>query len=383
MEYVRLPGSRPDRYHGGMEHQHPSGRSAEPVAQVFARLADALDRLPNGYPRTATGVELRILMKIFSAEQAALGCVMGAQPESFEQIATRAGAPASATRRMLMAMAKKGLVWPTKEGRDLLFRLAPFIVGIYEASLPIMDHELAHLFEDYMGQGGAAGIMKPQPALHRVVPARGAVKTELILPYDEVKAMILAGKSFQARDCICRVEQDLLGARECNAPLRNCLTFSTIERPPRPDDIAREQALAILDQAESAGLVHTVSNFVQGVSYVCNCCGCCCGILRGVTQYGIRESVARANYTASIDPALCNGCGRCAERCQVGAIAVDGAVHSVLREACIGCGLCVTGCPTQAATLSRRPDAQEVLPPSDFAAWEKARLENRGLAGGG
>ena len=364
-----------------MDHHHLPGMPADPVPEVFARLADALDRLPNGYPRTASGVELFILKKIFTREEAALGCAMSAQPESFDAIAARAGMPAGDARRMLITMARKGLAWPSKEDGKLLFRLAPFMVGIFEASLPLMDHELAHLVEDYMAQGGVAGIMKPQPALHRVVPARGSAKTEWILPYDDVKAIILASKSFQVRDCICRVEQEQLGGRTCDAPMHNCLSFSAAERPPRPDDITREQALAILDQAEKAALVHTVSNVVQGVSYVCNCCGCCCAILRGVTEYGVRESVARANYLASIDPVACNGCGICANRCQVGAIVERDGAYSVNGEACIGCGLCVTECEPQAAALSRRPDAQEVLPPLDFASWEKARLANRGLTG--
>jgi Na+-translocating ferredoxin:NAD+ oxidoreductase subunit B len=363
-----------------MEHDHSSGTPADKVHDAYARLAGALDALPNGYPRTASGIELLILKKLFSAEEAAVGCVMSARHERPEEIAPRAGLSPRDTRRMLAAMARKGLVWPSPEGGKLLFRLAPFIVGIFESSHDLMDHELAHLFEDYMRQGGAAGIMKPQPALHRVVPARGSVKTEWILPYDDVKAIILAAKSFNVGDCICRVQQDKLGGRECRAPIHNCLSFSATERPPRPDDITREQAMGILDQAEEIGLVHTVSNFLEGLSYVCNCCGCCCGILRGVTTFGIKESVARASYLAAIDPDRCNGCGVCAERCQVGAIAADGGAYAVKREACIGCGLCVTGCAAGAAALSLRPDAQQMRPPSDFTAWEKERLRNRGPA---
>jgi hypothetical protein len=36
-------------------------------ADVYERLAQKLDALPNGYPRTESGVELRILEKIFNA----------------------------------------------------------------------------------------------------------------------------------------------------------------------------------------------------------------------------------------------------------------------------------------------------------------------------
>jgi ferredoxin len=252
------------------------------------------------------------------------------------------------------------------------------MVGVYEGQLEGMDHEFAHLFDEYMADGGAAGIMKPQPAIHRVIPAQGSVKSEWILPYDDVRSILLAAKTFSVRDCICRVQQDQLG-RRCDFPLSNCLMFSSVERKPRPDDISKEEALAILDETEEIGLVHTVSNVANQLGYVCNCCGCCCAILRGITDWGIEKSVAYANYYSVIYADECTGCGACIERCQVKAISQNDAVAVVDQKACIGCGLCVTGCPTEAARLVRKAADEIVPPPVDFAAWEQERLRNRGL----
>jgi ferredoxin len=344
---------------------------------IFESLASALDRLPNGYPRTESGVEILILKKIFSPEEAALAALLGRELESSESIAERAGVPAREARHILMRMAKRGLVWAGKSGQGPAFRLAPFVVGIYEAQLEIMDHELAHLFEDYMAQGGAKGIMGPLPSLHRVVPAHGSVKSEWILPYDEVRSLLLGAQAFSVRDCICRREQDLLGKRFCSFPLRSCLTMSLTARPARPEDVSKEQALDVLDEAEEVGLVHTVSNVAAGVTYVCNCCGCCCGILRGITEYGLDHSVAAANYLATVDPHTCTGCGTCVERCQVGAMSLRGETAVADHARCIGCGLCVTGCPAQAVSLKRKPEEQIVHPPADFAAWERERLRSR------
>jgi len=39
---------------------------------VYDDLAAHLDRLPAGFPRTPTGVELRILKRLFTPEEAAL-----------------------------------------------------------------------------------------------------------------------------------------------------------------------------------------------------------------------------------------------------------------------------------------------------------------------
>jgi ferredoxin len=241
-----------------------------------------------------------------------------------------------------------------------------------------MDHELAHLVEEYLANGGAVGIMKPQPALHRVIPAQKAVKSELILPYDDVKAILLNSKSFGLRDCVCRVQQKHLG-HKCEFPLRTCLFFSEYERPPHRYTISKEEALAFLDKAEEIGLVHTVSNVMKGVGYVCNCCGCCCGILRGINEWGIENSVAHANYTATIDPTQCLNCGTCTTRCQVHAITQQNDIAIVNKQKCIGCGLCVTGCPNNAAQLKRKPQKEIINPPENFAKWEHECLHNRGL----
>jgi electron transport complex protein RnfB len=348
--------------------------------EVFQALANALDRLPNGYPRTASGVELLILKKIFTVEEAALASLLGRELESGESIAARAGIPVRKAVHLLLRMTKRGLLWAGKNEQGPAFRLAPFVVGIYEAQLEKMDHQLAHLFEEYMAQGGAKGIMGPLPSLHRVVPAHGSVKSEWILPYDEVRALLLGAKVFSVRDCICRREQELLGKRSCSFPLHNCLSLSLAARPARPEDISQEQAVAVLDQAEEVGLVHTVSNVLAGVSYLCNCCGCCCGILRGITEYGLEHSVAAANYLAAVDPDACSGCGTCVDRCQVRAMSLPEDTAVVDADRCIGCGLCVTGCPAEAVTLKRKPEGLIAHPPADFAAWERERLRNRRLS---
>ncbi|MGD0029630.1 MAG: 4Fe-4S binding protein [Candidatus Bathyarchaeia archaeon] len=346
--------------------------------QVFERLAEALDRLPNGFPRTSSNVEIKLLKKIFSPEEAILASQLGGSLESVDAIAKRAKRSAEEVKIELMKMAERGLLWYQKD-KTLFFRLAPFIVGIYESQKKNMDHEFAHLFEDYMANGGAVGIMKPQPALHRVIPAQKAVKSEWILPYDDVRAILLRSKTFHLRDCICRIQQDHIG-RKCDFPLRTCLSFSSIDGQPSPDDVSKDEALAFLDQAEEMGLVHTVSNVMKDFGYVCNCCGCCCGILRGITDWGIENSVAYANYYAAIDSNECLDCGTCRKRCQVHAISESNGVSVVDRSKCIGCGLCVTGCPNGAAKLERKPDDEIVQPPVDFATWEHERLRNRGLS---
>jgi ferredoxin len=345
---------------------------------VYERLAEALDRLANGFPRTASNVELRILRKIFSPEEASIASQLGASMEPIEVIAERIGLPIEQTVSKLTQLGEKGMLWHEEEDGRHFVRLAPFIVGVYEASS--MDHELAHLVEEYLSNGGAAGIMRPQPAIHRVVPAHSATKSEWILPYDDVKTLLEGSRSFTLNDCICRLQQKHMG-HSCGFPIRSCLSFSASEGSSNPNSISKEAALAFLDEAEELGLVHTVSNIMKGRGYVCNCCGCCCGLLRGITDWGIESSVASANYYAEIDSQECAACGTCVERCQVDAISQADDVPVIERNKCIGCGLCVTGCPNGAASLVRKPDSEIVPPPVDLKTWERERLKNRGMTG--
>ncbi len=222
------------------------------VAEIgaFEMLAEALDRLPNGFPRTQSKVEILLLKKVFSRDEAWLAGQLSGSLESAERIAKRTGLRPQDAETRLKAMAGKGQVWAdTRRGKPV-FRLAPFMVGIYESQRGRMDHEFAHLFERYMDEGGAAGIMKPLPALHRVVPSRGSVKSEWILPYEDVRAILSRARSFRLNDCICRLQQDQVG-RRCDFPTRTCLAFSRAKRPPSPTSISRGVALEMLDEFES------------------------------------------------------------------------------------------------------------------------------------
>jgi Na+-translocating ferredoxin:NAD+ oxidoreductase subunit B len=355
-------------------------QDSETINSWYVRLADALNKLPNSFPRTKSNIEITLLKKIFLPEEANLAGLLTGTTEPVSEIAKRAGLSEDEAASRLKGMLNRGFVrGSTAKG---MFRLAPFIVGIYEAQLERMDHELAHIVEEYLEQGGI-NIMRPQPAIHRVIPAQSAVKTEWILPYDQLRELLMSCNTFRVRDCICRTQQDLEGTRKCSFPLHVELIFYTgpkTTEPPVAPFVTKEEALALLDKTEKIGLVHTVSNVADGVIYVCNCCGCCCGILRGITEFGIEKSVAASNYYSVIDPAKCQGCGTCIERCHMKAITAQNDISIVNLAKCIGCGLCVTGCPVKVARLERKAEEMIVNPPKDFTTWEYERLVNRGLA---
>ena len=74
---------------------------------TYQQLAAALDRLPNGFPRTPSGVEIAILKKIFTPEEAAVAVFLSGEFEPVDGIAERLGLPADGARHQLFAMARR------------------------------------------------------------------------------------------------------------------------------------------------------------------------------------------------------------------------------------------------------------------------------------
>jgi len=108
--------------------------------EVYEQLADVLNKLPNGFPRTPSNVEILLLKKIFSPEEASIASKLCGSMEPVDIIAKKVGFSSEDAALKLAKMAKRGLVWSDRQPEQPRYRPAPFIVGIYESQLENMDH---------------------------------------------------------------------------------------------------------------------------------------------------------------------------------------------------------------------------------------------------
>jgi ferredoxin len=195
-------------------------------------------------------------------------------------------------------------------------------------------------------------------------------------PYEQATAMLEKAQSWGVRECICRKQQYLLG-KGCQHELETCLVFAPVknafDRSKEDRAITKEEALQILRDTEEAGLVHSSGNYRHGVEYICNCCICCCGIMRGIAEYGILNAVAHSNFQIALEEEKCSLCGACIDRCQFKALSLPDTMLSVDLKHCVGCGLCVIACPTEALHLEQRKPDQMFTPPSDIKEWRTQR----------
>jgi Fe-S-cluster-containing hydrogenase component 2 len=352
--------------------------------EIYRKLAKVLDTLPNGFPATDNDLEIRLLKKIFEPDQAELFCDLRLAFESAEQIAERTGRPLEGLEERLIAMTNKGQLWGIQLGETWLFKMVPWAFGIFEFQLPHLDRELAELTEEYHKAFGRQ-FFSQTPQMMQTLPIEEEISVEQqALPYERVSSLIEGGQSFLLQECVCKKEHDLLG-RQCDRPLEVCLAIAPV--PDAFDDyshgrpITREEAYKLLAECEENGLVHLSGNTQNDRFYICNCCKCCCGVLRSVNELGIpATTVVNSHYYAELDADECNACGICAEeRCQVGAIEETDDAYEVVRDKCIGCGLCITTCPTDAIQLARRPESELAAPPLDQEQWYKERGRMRGV----
>jgi electron transport complex protein RnfB len=345
---------------------------------VYSRLAKALDALPNRFPSTESGVEFRLLAKLFTEDEAALACVMRLAAEPAGEIAVRAGTDPQETRGTLKRMVAKGLIDIRKGEGEFTYAVRPFVVGFYEGQLPRMDAEMAELFEQYFRET-KGGILRPRPALHRVIPVEKAIHVEVAIhPYERASEILEHAKSWGVRDCICRIQQGLVG-KTCKHPVETCLVFAPVEHAfdhSKVDRaITKEEALTILRETEEAGLVHSSGNYRDGIDYICNCCICCCGIMRGIAEFGIISAVARSDFQMIVEDEACSGCEACIGRCQFEALKMSDGLAVVNKLRCVGCGLCVLVCPTDAMHLRRRAAGEISQPPATIREWREQRVK--------
>ncbi len=351
---------------------------------VYYRLAKVLDTLPNGFPPTESGVEIKLLKRVFTPEQADLFCDMRLTFETTQEIADRTGRPLEGLEGILLAMAIAGQIFLIKLGKTRFFKMLPWVFGIYEFQLGRIDKAFAELVEEYWPAYSAQFFTK-KPQLMQTLAVEEVIPFQQeALPYEKVSTIIESGQSFIVNECICKKERGLLG-EPCDRPLEVCLGIAPVpgvfDKSPLGRKITKDEAYALLSKAEEAGLVHMTGNVQVGQIYICNCCKCCCGVLRSINEFGIPASmVVNAHYFAKIDSGLCIGCGICAsERCQVGAIAEAGDSYAVIEDRCIGCGLCISKCPTEAIQLIRKEQTALTPPPFTEDDWFTERGRMRGV----
>ena len=328
----------------------------------YIKLREHLDQFPLGFPKTPTGVEIEILKRLFTEEEAIIAVFLTPIPDKASRIARRAKMDKKEMELKLESMSKKGLIFRVRRDEDVLYNSAPFMIGLYEYSVKKIDEDLAKLFKEYYELAYMDELAVSNVPGFKVLPVEELIEPNTVLyPYHKIKESIKNARKISVTECICRKESRLTG-EGCDYPIETCLSFGVAAEYYIENGLGREisaeEALKIVKEADEAGLIHAGANS-KHLSNICNCCPCCCASMKGITKKGLdKHRFLNAMFESIVDQEKCIACGNCIERCPVEAITLED-FAIVNRDQCLGCGLCASVCPEDAITIQLRKDGEE------------------------
>ncbi|MCP4687269.1 MAG: 4Fe-4S ferredoxin [Desulfobacterales bacterium] len=338
------------------------------MEDVYEKLQLRLDQISTGFPATENGIEIDILKKLFTEEEADFFLKLTPMVETPADIAARLDLDADETAEKLEGMAKKGLLFRLRKGDLVRYSAAPYIVGIFEHQLNTLDEDLAKDMEKYFDAGFGKSIMANKTPLMRTVPVNREISARWpVAPYEDVLTILEGQKKIALAPCICRKTAGLAG-KGCDKPEEVCMIFGSYADYYVENGMGRhidvEEAKKVAKISEEAGLVLQPFNSKK-VGGMCSCCGDCCGLLRSLKLQPSPAEAVQSNYFAVVDEEACVGCETCVERCQMDAVEMVDDIARVALNRCIGCGLCVTTCDVDAMHLEKKPEDKLYVPPEN------------------
>jgi len=185
-----------------------------------------------------------------------------------------------------------------------------------------------------------------------------------VVPIEDIRLIIAQAATVVRMPCACRWAADKREKRCCYAlsyspqTWHDGLDMRYFGQPPAAgfETVGGAEAVAQMEVLEAEGAIHTIWTMITPfIGAICNCTNRECLGLRTLAMQV--ETLARGEYAAQVDQALCNGCGLCTSACQFDAIvrqglAGGGPVAMVNRQRCYGCGLCRNHCPQGAISLA-------------------------------
>ena len=360
----------------------------------YEQLSRRLNKFPVGAPPSELFYD--ILAMLFTEREARLVSRLPVAPFKAADAARAWATDTPQAERELDRLVERSLLIDTCFEGERRYFLPPPMAGFFEFSMMRTDghldkQTLAELFHQYMNveEDFVRELYEPgETQLGRALVHEPALDLDdelHVLDYERASAIISDASHLAVGLCYCRHKMEHVG-KACDAPLELCLSLNaaaeTLIRQGIVRPIDRVEGLDLLAEAYEHNLVQFAENVRCGVSFICNCCRCCCETMIAARRFAVLRPVHTTRFMPVLDEQACNGCGRCTEVCPVEAMRQElpGVAPVVDRSVCIGCGVCSRTCARRAILLTVRPE--RIITPLDSAhrtvvmAIERGKLQN-------
>lgn len=367
----------------------------------YTSLVERLNRHPQGAPPSE--LLFGILKMLFSEREARLVSLLPIKPFTARTASRNWKLDLTSTRKVLEELAGRAILVDIERRGESVYTLPPPMAGFFEFSLMrVRDdldqrllselfHEYLNVEEDFvkalftMGDTQLGRTFVQEPALSQ----ENALH---VLDYERASEVIRKARLRGVGLCYCRHKMQHLG-KACGAPLEICMTFNnsaaSLIKHGHARSVELEECLDLLQQAYEQQLVQFGENVRERVSFICNCCGCCCEAMIAARRFAILNPVHTTNFIPVISESECNGCGRCVSACPVEAMTLVSANDPVRpkmklakleEEICLGCGVCVRSCNKDSLQLKSR-ESRVITPINGthrtvVMAIERGKLQN-------
>ena len=109
------------------------------MENTYERLRAHLDNLATGYPATESKIEIRLLERLFTEDEAELFIRLSPFLQKPEDVAEQLNDDPAKISAMMETMAQKGLLFRKRKGGRSRYAAVPYVVGIFEFQLGKMD----------------------------------------------------------------------------------------------------------------------------------------------------------------------------------------------------------------------------------------------------
>lgn len=362
------------------------------VKNAYRSLEERINKFPQGAPPSKTLYS--ILSILFTEKEAELVAQLPIKPFRVKTAAKIWSMSYSEALKILDTLAGKAILLDIEDEKGKKYILPPPMAGFFEFAMmrtrdDIDQKLLAQLYYQYMNEEEdfvKELFYSTDTKLGRVYVQEAVLSKDnevSILDYERATHIIENSKHIGISMCYCRHKMQHVG-KECDAPMDICMTFNNVANSLIKNNFARRvdasECKELLHQAYENNLVQCGENVREGVTFICNCCGCCCEALVAARKFGNLHPVETTSFIPNINYNTCVNCNKCVKVCPIDAISnIDGKVV-IDKEVCLGCGVCVRNCPKRSIYLEKRHE--KIITPSSsvhravLMAIEKGQLQN-------